>query len=197
MVEKNKYTASEGLGDLLMRERITRNLSRAKLAEMAGVNANSLAKWEKAGLPDGKYPPLPKLSRLCQILEIDPRHVFNLVYMQEEQKRVALPFGEDHGELGERLSYDGDDAFNFVSYFQGKKEGYALEYIISKLQMNEYEMGQLFDGINRIEKALGISEKSKSKENGSDHKDPSRPSQNTPKAVDAAPNHPKRKDDQT
>lgn len=177
-----------------MRTRVTRNLSRAKLAEMAGVNANSLAKWEKAGMPDGKYPPLPKLTRICQLLEIDPRYIFNIVYMREEQKWSA-PNG-DISEASKNPIFETTDSFNFVKYFKAKSEGYQTEYIISKLQQNEYEVDQLHKSVARVEALLSEAVASIKNENGPDQEDPGHPTQNPPKAAPTASNQPSRKEDQ-
>ncbi len=61
------------LGDLIVRARTERGISRSKLAEMTGISENSLVKYEKAGVePDGQFPPSPKLSAICAVLLITP-----------------------------------------------------------------------------------------------------------------------------
>jgi transcriptional regulator with XRE-family HTH domain len=177
----------KGLGGRLELERISRKLSRAKLAELAGVNPNSLAKWEKAGQAGGKYPPLPKLTRLCKILEIDPREIFNTVYEQEE-------FREDP-EIGGGVPFNNPDYFNFVDHFASDTDWTKWQLSVKNFQdLNDTLMsmhGELhFYGqrLKTLEHTL--------KKNGSDHEDPSRPLQNTPKAVDAASNHLEKEDDQ-
>lgn len=63
------------LGKLLSDARKSKNLSRAKLAELADVGANSIVRYEQAGVDeiDGQYPPVDKLARLCYHLDISPK----------------------------------------------------------------------------------------------------------------------------
>lgn len=61
------------LGTLLTQARLERKLSRAEVAQGAGIAENSLVRYEKAGLEDdGQFPPGPKLAALCFFLEIPP-----------------------------------------------------------------------------------------------------------------------------
>ncbi len=176
-----------GLGGRLERERISRKLSRAKLAEMAGVSPNSLAKWEKAGQPDGKYPPLPKLTRLCKILEIDPREIFNTVYQQEECRIDP--------SLNEEIPFNNPDYFDFVDHFASDLDWTKwslpvkdIEDLNGTLDSIHGELHYYGQRLLRLERSL--------KKNGSDHEDPSRSLQNHPAAVGAAPTL-KKQEDQT
>jgi transcriptional regulator with XRE-family HTH domain len=48
-------------------------MSRADVAEMAGLSENSLIRYERAGIDDdGQYPPSPKLAQLCFALDLNP-----------------------------------------------------------------------------------------------------------------------------
>lgn len=61
------------LGTLLTQARLEKKLSRAEVAQGAGIAENSLVRYEKAGLEDdGQFPPGPKLAALCFFLEIPP-----------------------------------------------------------------------------------------------------------------------------
>lgn len=175
----------KGLGGRLERERVSRKLSRAKLAELAGVNQNSLAKWEKAGQPGGKYPPLPKLTRLCKILEIDPREVFDTVFQSEE-------FQHDPN-LGGGIPFNNPDYFSFKEHFATDLDwtGWSLEVqdiesLNSHLGSIAGELHYYGQRLRRLEQALN--------ENGPDQEDPGRPSQNPSEAVGAAADQTPRKE---
>lgn len=62
------------LGVMLFDARKEKGWSRAYLSTATGINANSIAKYEQAGIDedDGRFPTSPKLSILCLALEIDP-----------------------------------------------------------------------------------------------------------------------------
>lgn len=45
-------------------------MTRAELSRKTGISENSLIKYERAGQPDGQYPPTPKLAKLCFYLRI-------------------------------------------------------------------------------------------------------------------------------
>lgn len=64
------------LGRFMRTVRERKGMSRVKLAEFAGINKNTMAKYELAGEDGGKHPPIHKLVKICEILEIDPRNVF-------------------------------------------------------------------------------------------------------------------------
>ncbi|MDW3205297.1 MAG: helix-turn-helix transcriptional regulator [Alphaproteobacteria bacterium] len=180
------YYHYRGLGGMLERERLSRKLSRAKLAELAGVNPNSLAKWEKAGLEDGKYPPLPKLTRLCKILDIDPRDVFEVVY-RESEKQAPTDIDPETG-----IAFEDPDAFSFKRHFQEKGAERDYGYLHGKLGLIEHYLEQLFEKVEKVDTRLGVV--TDHKENGPDRDDPGRPSQNPSAAVSAASDQPKEED---
>ncbi|MBL4800559.1 MAG: helix-turn-helix transcriptional regulator [Emcibacter sp.] len=61
------------LGELLLKARLNKKLSRAYVCKEANISENSLVRYEKAGIDkNGKYPPAPKLASLCFLLEISP-----------------------------------------------------------------------------------------------------------------------------
>ncbi|MBW7849695.1 MAG: helix-turn-helix transcriptional regulator [Rhodospirillales bacterium] len=67
------------LGRFMRTVRERKGMSRVKLAEFAGINKNTMAKYELAGEDGGKHPPIHKLVKICEILEIDPRNVFDCI----------------------------------------------------------------------------------------------------------------------
>jgi len=86
--------------------------------------------------------------------------------------------------------------------FEAQRKFEDAFHIMFREKKLEYS-GIMFPGDERFGVAPGEddpwleSDYAHLRKNGSDHEDPSRPLQNTSKAVDAAPNHPKKKDDQT
>ena len=79
MILPNKYDPNSGqpvetLGDVLLYVRKkTLGWSRAELTKRTGIPSNSISKYELAGRQGGQYPPIPKLTLLCAIMEIDVR----------------------------------------------------------------------------------------------------------------------------
>lgn len=67
---------ASSLGQLIRGARERKGWSRAKLSELSGISYNSMVKYELAGADGGQYPSLRNMAQLCQLLEIDPRHIF-------------------------------------------------------------------------------------------------------------------------
>lgn len=65
--------ADVALGDVLKRARNAKGYTLKRLSEVTGINQNSLAKYERAGYPNGAFPPLDKFTTLCVHLDLDPR----------------------------------------------------------------------------------------------------------------------------
>ena len=109
------------LGKRLERERLARKMSRYELAKIAGVSPNSIANWEKAGTPEGKFPPLPKIIRLCKIFDIDPRSIFDLVVWTENQDGFFTEQSESTSS-DTALPEDGPQQFSFVHHWATEPE---------------------------------------------------------------------------
>ena len=140
------FRASRTLGEVIRKAREVKGITRVKLAEFIDASINSMIKYEKAGDTDGQYPPLPKLVKICELLEIDPRRAF------------------------EMLAISGDvevkNDFNFDHHFKDRDDGYNLEWISSNFTLLEHYFGEVFDRLDQIEKK--IDELKLHKENGSD-----------------------------
>ena len=61
------------VGEMLKRARLARGWSRAELARRIGYSTNTIAKYEKAGRPDGQYPSMPRLANFVAFLDLDAR----------------------------------------------------------------------------------------------------------------------------
>jgi transcriptional regulator with XRE-family HTH domain len=66
-------TAPTKMGEMLKRARLARGWSRAEFSRRAGISANTIAKYEKAGEPSGQYPSMPRLAAIAAIFELDAR----------------------------------------------------------------------------------------------------------------------------
>lgn len=66
------------LGALLKEQRTSRGWSRAELSKQTGLNANTIAKYEKAGETGGQYPSMPKLASLAAFYKLDGRRILAL-----------------------------------------------------------------------------------------------------------------------
>jgi transcriptional regulator with XRE-family HTH domain len=113
------------VGELIAAARGQKGMTRTKLAEISRISPNSMAKYEKAGQDDGKYPPLPKLVRICEILEIDPRSIFDLL------------MGINENNVWEKFSFRG----NFRS--QGEWQELANSSLISTIEILSLEIASL------------------------------------------------------
>lgn len=183
-----------GIGGKLRHARVNAGLSRAKLAKMAGVSPSSLTNWELSTQEGGKYPPLLKLVRLCEILEIDPRELFD----------IALP--EIHGDGvgpavdGYMARPDGTPWFTFKDRFATDTDWANWSLRIKQIEDLEVTLDSMFHQMDLQTKYMReVAQRLSKLENGPDHEDPSRHSQNTSTgaAPTASDHQPKtRKDDQ-
>jgi len=78
------FDAPTTLGALLKRHRLSKDLSRAELARRTGLNANTIAKYEKAGQDGGQYPSMPKLATLAAFFDLDGRRILALCSEKKE-----------------------------------------------------------------------------------------------------------------
>jgi len=168
-----------GIGGKLRHARVNAGLSRVKLAKMAGVSPSSLTNWELSTQEGGKYPPLLKLVRLCEILKIDPRELFDIALDEIDTDRGKLI---DDNERGLKVWSE----FRFTDFFatntdwaNWKLEVKQVEDLQNALTAMSHQMHLQSEYMQDIAKRLSA------KENGPDHEDPSRHSQNT--STGAAP----------
>tara|TARA_E500000305_G_scaffold99084_2_gene91049 strand:- start:1327 stop:1860 length:534 start_codon:yes stop_codon:yes gene_type:complete len=168
------FDFSGSVGKTLKRARTQKGLSRAKVAEFIGISPNSLVKYELAGEDGGQFPPLPKLVRLCELLEIDPRLIFDIIRDNDDFK-------------GKR------DKFDFNYYFRDLNNEWTMEHLYGQIGVINVDIGGIYESISALsEKIDKLS--LPTKENGPDHKGPSRRSKNPSAAVDAALTPPKEED---
>jgi len=173
-----------GIGGKLRHARVNAGFSRAKLAKMAGVSPSSLTNWELSTQEGGKYPPLLKLVRLCQILKIDPRELFDIALDEVDPDRGALVQDEERG-----VKYW--DEFRFTEFFatdtdwaNWKLEVKQVEDLENALAFMSHQMHLQTKYMQDIAKRLSAIE------NGPDHEDPSRSnSNNSTSAAPTASNH--------
>ena len=157
------------LGDYLRFEREKKGWPRTTLAKFARMSPNSLVKYERAGYPDGQYPPIPKLAKICELLDIDPTQAFEHVLLGG----AFLPEKRDFSFLDHRY-----------------KNIYDKHYERRDQEAERLEMRNAIRHINQRLDEMA----STLKENGPDQNDPSRHPQNPSTAVDAALTPPKEED---
>jgi len=100
LVEKIKTT----LGEAIRWSREQKGINRTKLARITGISPNTLVKYEKAQLPDGKIPSLPKMVTLARILELDPRMIFELLDDPQKQIENKFSFSTHFEKITDQLS---------------------------------------------------------------------------------------------
>lgn len=196
------------LGELIRKAREDKGLSRTKLAEFAGITPNSMVRYEMAGTSDGKYPPVKKLMKICEVLELDPRNAFDAVkyedYLIDVEKNISSK---------DENPYEDKFGFRFSVHFRADNDPHILKYDINSVedmntlvdeqafQFNQkrvFQSKRIEDKITLIDlfrevvkeeihQALDVS-KPTSTQNGPDQDGPSRSeiSKNNTKAVDAA-----------
>ncbi|WP_417452499.1 helix-turn-helix domain-containing protein [Kiloniella sp.] len=127
MPGKGQVFSTNSLGELIRVARDKKGVSRVKLAKFIGASLNSMVKYEKAGEEGGQYPPLPKLAKICELLNIDPRNAFNqLIWSNDVEVQVE---------------------FDFVSHFEDEKQEYTNEETSNQLKALE---GYLIDITDRM-----------------------------------------------
>lgn len=74
-----EYVQSSTVGGMIRLARERKGMPRTTLAKFVDISPNSMFKYEKAGSDEGQYPSLPTIVKICQVLEIDPRLIFDAV----------------------------------------------------------------------------------------------------------------------
>ncbi|TQV81906.1 helix-turn-helix domain-containing protein [Denitrobaculum tricleocarpae] len=165
MTDPDKTATPEPtLGQVLRRAREQKGMQRTRLSEFSGINVNSIARYELAGQDGGKYPPMQNAIKLCYLLDLDPRTIFD-----------SMLFHSD---------FEADTGFTFRNYFWQQdfacfQVGEVPDGVVTSAVERRITDGlsQIADRLERLEAKM---------ESGPDQKDPSRPSQATRKAVGAA-----------
>lgn len=152
-------------GEMIRNARERKGIPRTKLAEFTGVKPNSMVRYEKAGEEGGKYPSLQNMVRICRVLEIDPRRVFQRVMEFDDPV---------------------DDPINFLNYFATD-----IDFLNWKLSVKNIEelnlqllslQAEIFNLSQKLEPEKG---------SGPVRIEPSRPSDatNHPEAAPTASDH--------
>jgi len=162
-------TLAKNLGHVIRLARERKGISRVKLAEFTGISLNALAKYEKAGDKEGKYPAMSKMVKIAEVLEIDPRWVFQMMVRC--------------GDVD--LTRD----FDFFFFFKEKNDENRNQHMTAQLSGIDHVMGDFYDELKSLRKDISVLTAAL-KQNGPDQNDPDRPenSTNETEAVDAASN---------
>lgn len=174
------------LGELIRAAREEKGMSRTKLAEFTEISPNTMVRYELAGTPNGKYPQVKRLIKICDVLEIDPRNAFDAINMEKSERQQDL---SDLSDLPPAPPLEEILKPKFIDRFRDLEQWKNVPSLLQKMIDVEKLDDQLNDIVNRlsrIETAI---------ENGPDHDDPSRPdkTKNNPEAVDAASTNPPKK----
>lgn len=190
------------LGSTLRFARERKKLTRQELADLSGVNVNSIAKYERAGERNGQFPPLPILARFAMLLGLSLEKIFTEVaddddvrkYFEQRKVRSIVPVAMAYNWLDEISG----DLYVRMDMMEREIEDDRPSTPDQKNRLFEVLETTFDDDEHYLRRMIWsmLAREQYPQKNGSDQKDPSRPSQNTPKAVGAASNHPKKEDDQ-
>lgn len=206
------------LGQKLKQAREKKGLTRQEFSDLAGINVNSLSKYERAGEKSGQYPPMPVLARMVRFLSIVPESIFAAVaedeetraYFSERRVRSLVPLALARSFLDElesdisirQVTIDEEIRADVVTSEEEKK-------LLAKTLLRTFRKGEgasasalwdlLTDGKGPSPwyprtKENPYFPSEQLKENGPDRDDPSRLVQNHPETVGAVSNHPQEED---
>ena len=97
MIVDPEIDGIEGIGKLLEKVRVSKNLTRAQLSDLSSIPAISISKYEKAGQPGGQYPPIKKLAKLALALEIDGNTLLAACFDTEAEAERWWQLHHDQG----------------------------------------------------------------------------------------------------
>lgn len=124
----------EPLGELLRHAREKAGLSRAEVAQRAGITVNSLSKYERAGEEeDGYYPSSQKLASLCYALNLNPLKAIMSCMSRDEFWSYKGRVWEDD------LLGHPDHEYVVKQYFALTESNRALSEIINVLMVPDHE----------------------------------------------------------
>jgi transcriptional regulator with XRE-family HTH domain len=116
------------LGELLLKARLEKKLSRAQLSKKLGISENTLVRYEKAGLEDdGQYPQGSKLAVLCFELDISPQKALFGCLSEDQYWMAEGKIWED--KIMDHPSYVWQESQNIALL----KDNYFLRNVLKKL----------------------------------------------------------------
>lgn len=141
---------TEAFGQMIKLARKEVGLSREELAEIVGVTVNSIAKYERAGLSSGQYPPIPKLAKIIAATKLDARSLMASATEDWNEQKVILgsslePIGEAMGhmnELFEQITPFLAGEFFKVLASAAAEDGPAKEFLSQKAEAVAEELQQ-------------------------------------------------------
>ncbi|WP_227948270.1 helix-turn-helix transcriptional regulator [Sneathiella sp. HT1-7] len=122
------------LGQIIEQKRKDKGMTRAALAKFAGISPNSMVKYEKAGEADGKYPSMVNMAKIAEILEFDPRKIFECIANTEAIRR--------------------NPDFSFMYTFKDLENEWTGEHNAMELQGIGYEMEKVFEALTELRKEI-------------------------------------------
>lgn len=120
-------------GERIVATRKEKGISQKALAELLGISPTRLNYWEK----DKRFPPIPMLNRISEILEVDGDYLLGRTDAVSEQKEKApTPAEAEAGEVTREMSVQllkalglldksgdlSDDDLAFLGYIVGLLE---------------------------------------------------------------------------
>lgn len=99
-------------GERIVATRKEKGISQKALAELLGISPTRLNYWEK----DKRFPPIPMLNRISEILEVDGDYLLGRTDDVSEQKEKAPTPAE--AEAGELQMQEVIDAFVQAGFIQ-------------------------------------------------------------------------------
>lgn len=99
-------------GERIVATRKEKGISQKALAELLGISPTRLNYWEK----DKRFPPIPMLNRISEILEVDGDYLLGRTDAVSEQKEKAPTPAE--AEAGELQMQEVIDAFVQAGFIQ-------------------------------------------------------------------------------
>ena len=197
--EESPFTQT--VGSMISQKREEKGITRAHLAKTTGITQSSLAKYERAGFPDGAFPPIPKMALICMELNLDPRQVFLRIFPllpEGENERDTWKYYMFRSFLGKLDLAEGEQADIFKALQVAMKKNEKLNQKNKHLQQTKKQLSTELDvtmqELRKLSEENRVLSKQTIKENGPDLKDPSRSENSTNEteaALTASTNHTK------
>ena len=98
---KEREVKEMTFGERIVATRKEKGISQKALAELLGISPTRLNYWEK----DKRFPPIPMLNRISEILEVDGDYLLGRTDAVSEQKEKApTPAEAEAGEIEKWLT---------------------------------------------------------------------------------------------
>ncbi len=155
---------------LIRKRREQKGIARTRFAKMVGISPNSMVKYEMPMAEGGKVPGTANLAKMCELLEIDPREVFDVINRNPTESPYDHQFSFVHHFASD------DDFLNWKLSVQNIEDlNDSLDNQMAEFHFFSQQLKKIENTVNEMK-------------NGPDQKDPSRSmnSKNNTEAVDAA-----------